>query len=162
MKLEPFATQVAFTGALSDFSLVHLSKHLHLWTADQNGLHESAFATEALRCWFCSWLPLFSCLCKPWEPPFYHRGIRWLIPQLANHRTPIPLRQQTTRPISALACCHHAGYLGFVPFPKARGESQTGTADNSNKRNQGTHITASFLLPNQSSVASFCMLYGSS
>lgn len=154
---------MAFTGALSDFSLVHLSKHLCLWTVGQNGLYESASATESLRCWFSSRLSLFSCLCKPWEPLFYHRGIYWLIPQLANHRTPVPLRQQTTRPVSAPACCHPAGYFGFVvPFPKAPGESQTGTADNSNKRNQGTHITASFLLPNQSSVASFCLLYSSS
>lgn len=94
---------------------------------------------------------------------FYHRGIYWLIPQLANHRTVIQPRQQTTWHISALACCNPWDYFGFVPFPKAWGESQTGTPDNSNKRNQGTHITASFLLlPNQSSVSSFCMLYSSS
>lgn len=38
--------------------------------------------------------------------------------------------------------------LVSFPFPKAGGESQTGTPDNSNKRNQGIHITASIPLSN--------------
>ena len=65
-------------------------------------------------------------------------GICWLIQQLINHRILVQLRQQNTWHISTLACCNAGVCFGSFPLPKAWGESQTGTPDNSKKKKKRT------------------------